>query len=407
MKFILFQISFLFISLSSPGQYSPTDTMSYYSEYFKGKRQIKISLPSNYSVYPNRKYRVIYMFDAQSTALYDFAKATLSFLPGYASFYFDPVILIGIETKNRHFEFLPRHINTDPGPKNYLQAGGADSLALSIEKELKPLIAKKYRTNGFDIAIGHSLGATFITYAMAKYPKIFNAGICISPNYTFDSEAIFQTINSAIKNKSLAGRFMYIAYGKKDEMEENFRKSTIKFGNLLKSIRQPQFDFKIDSLDNTSHSTTPLEGIFKGLVFVNNYMNLPYEKYKPFLIDSTAKYLVTYLKKYFNAQTSRTDLLLPRIGEINLIAYNAFYSGRKKEAIEILEWGISLFPDDANLFDSLGEIQQDSGNIEKAKFYYEKGLSIIESQKKELPNDIYSSQVKWFNKRLSNISKSD
>jgi hypothetical protein len=65
---------------------------------------------------------VIYLFDAQSSALYDFTKATLAYFPGYASFYFDPVILIGIETKNRHFEFLPKHVNTLPSPQNYFKS---------------------------------------------------------------------------------------------------------------------------------------------------------------------------------------------------------------------------------------------------------------------------------------------
>src|SRR5678809_689181 len=116
MKPFLFGISLLIISSCSFGQYTATDTLTYYSEYFKTRRQLKISLPEEYEDNPSRNYRVIYLFDAQSSALYDFTKATLAFFPGYASFYFDPVILVGIETKNRHFEFLPKHLNTTPSP---------------------------------------------------------------------------------------------------------------------------------------------------------------------------------------------------------------------------------------------------------------------------------------------------
>ncbi|MBL7734687.1 MAG: hypothetical protein JNL51_04460 [Chitinophagaceae bacterium] len=366
---------------------------------------MKITLPEEYGNYPNRKYRVVYLFDAQSKALYDFTKATLSFFSEYTSFYFDPVILVGIETTNRHFEFLPKHINTAPGLKNYLQAGGADTLALSIENELKPLIEKKYRTNGYAISIGHSLGGTFATYAMLKYPKIFNAAVCISPNYVFDKEAIFKTLKNSIAENSLSGKFLYIAYGNTDETEENFRKSTISFGELLKKSKTPKVAYKIESLNNTSHSTTPMEGIFKGLAFINDFMNLPYEKYKPFFSDTSKRGFIDYVKQYFNAKSLQTGLLLPSIGELNIIAYNAFYAGKKDKAIQVLEWAISLYPDDSNLYDSMGEIQEETGNIESAKYYYQKGLSLIESQKSELSETIYKSKINSFKKRQNSLDK--
>ncbi|MFT3947838.1 MAG: alpha/beta hydrolase-fold protein [Agriterribacter sp.] len=405
MKIGLFVLAALCISLNSFGQYGSTDTLSYASKYFKDRRILKISLPEEYADNPNRSYQVIYLFDAQSEALYNFTKATLSFFPGYASFYFDPVILVGIETKNRHFEFLPKHINTAPGPKNYAQAGGADTLALSIENELKPLIEKKYRTNGYAIGIGHSLGGTFVTYTMLKYPKIFNAGICISPNYVFDNEAILKTLSNPKNKNFLSSKFLYIAYGNTDEMEENFRKSTMKFGELLKKSKIPSLFYKIDPLNNTSHSTTPMEGIFKGLIFINDFMNLPYEKYKSFLSDTSKQNFVDYVKQYFKTKSSQTGLLLPSVGELNLIAYNAFYPGKKNEAIQILEWAISLYPDDPNLFDSMGEIQEKSGNIDKAEYYYQKGLSIAESQKAELSETTYKSKIDWFQKRLAKLEK--
>lgn len=405
MKNLLFVLFAVFISFSSFGQYTPTDTLSYYSEYFKSQRQLKISLPEEYADNPNRRYKVIYLFDAQSTALYDFTKATLSFFPGYANFYFDPVILVGIETKNRHFEFLPKHLNTHPGPQNYSSAGGADTLALSIENELKPLIEKKYRTNGFTIGIGHSLGGTFVTYSMLKFPKIFNAGICVSPNYVFDNETIFTTFKNAAKRNYLSGQFLYIAYGNSDETEEKFKKSTIKFGNLLMESKILNFNCKVAELNNPSHSTTPMEGIFKGLIFINDFMNLPYERYKRFFKDNSTGSFIGYVKKYFNTQSVITGVSLPSIGELNTIAYNAFYAGRKKDAIQILEWATSLYPDDANLYDSMGEIQESTGDIEKAKYYYYQGLSVIELQKNELSESSYKSKIGWFKQRLNKIEK--
>ncbi len=386
--------------LTSFGQYTSTETLKYYSEYFKEDRQLKISLPKNYAETPNRRYRVIYLFDAQSASLYDFTKATLAFFPGYASFYFDPVILVGIETKDRHFEFLPKHVNTVPDRKIISMPAALISLRLSIKNEVKPLIEKKYRANGFSVGIGHSLGGTFVTYSMLTVPDIFNAGICISPNFAFDDEAILSTFTNADKSNYLSQRFLYVAYGKGDETEEKFKPSTIKFGKLLQKSTTSNLTWKVDALDNTDHSTTPMEGIFKGLVFVNSFMNLPYEKYKGLLNSDGGESLIDFVKQYFAAQSRKAGTRLPGIGELNSIAYNAFSAGKKKEAIQLLEWGIALYPDDANLYDSLGEMEQSAGDMEEAKSSYQRGRSVVESQKDLLPGEAYQSKMDWFNKRL-------
>jgi len=190
-----------------------------------------------------------------------------------------------------------------------------------------------------------------------------------------------------------------------DETEEAFRQSTIKFGNLLEENKIPNFNYKVDGLNNTSHSTTPMEGIFKGLIFINDFRNLPYKKYKPVLDSNNSERFVEYVKGYFREQSIKTGILLPSVGELNLMAYNVFYANRKKEAIQLLEWAISLYPDDANLYDSMGEMQESAGDIEKAKYYYNQGLSTIKSQKNKLSKNTYTSKIKWFSKRLDNIEK--
>ncbi|MGJ7033128.1 alpha/beta hydrolase-fold protein [Niabella hirudinis] len=391
--------------------YPREERLKTFIEYYYFVKSDSPDFNAEYYAFPNTCQAlnihkdIEYSIDAQSSALYDFTKATLAFFPGYANFYFDPVILVGIETKNRHFEFLPKHVNTTPGRQNYLKAGGADTLALSIEKEIKPLIEKKYRTNGFTIGIGHSLGGTFVTYAMLQYPKIFNAGICISSNYVFDNEAIFSLYKEAAQKDRLADRFLYIGYGNGDETEEKFKKSTIKMGELLKQQRIPNFNYKVDGLNNNSHSTTPMEGVFKGLVFINDFMNLPYEKYQPFLKADSSGDLVAYVKAYFEQQKLKTKAPLPGIGELNTIAYNIFSAGKKEEAIRLLEWAVLLYPDNANLYDSMGEMLESTGDLKKAADCYNRGLSIIKAQKDRLSEQTYTSKINWFHKRLAEIHK--
>ena len=109
---------------------------------------------------------------------------------------------------------------------------------------------------------------------------------------------------------------------------------------------------------------------------------------------------VDNLKAYYKKQVLITGIQLPTIRDINRLAYNCFYTQDKEDAIKLMLWGISMYPGDANLFDSMGEFQQDAGNIAEAKSYYTEGLKIIEKQKPFFQTTTYQEKIKWFTERI-------
>ncbi|MEP7144925.1 MAG: alpha/beta hydrolase-fold protein [Ferruginibacter sp.] len=164
---------------------SSTEIITIQSKVFKDVRTVKVSLPAEYKDYPDRKYVVAYLFDAQSDAFFNFVKATFDYLA--ADGYMSPTILVGISSGNRQYEFTPTP-GTENGIKYFNKSGGANLLALHLKEEILPVIQKKYRCNSYTIGIGHSLGGTFVTYALLNFPEIFNSAIVISPNYHYDDE---------------------------------------------------------------------------------------------------------------------------------------------------------------------------------------------------------------------------
>ncbi|MBL0146067.1 MAG: hypothetical protein IPP48_10105 [Chitinophagaceae bacterium] len=66
-----------------------------------------------------------------------------------------------------------------------------------------------------------------------------------------------------------------------------------------------------------------------------------------------------------------------------------------------MDWAISMYPDDSNLFDSMGEFQNSIGNKEQANKYYEQGLKIIEAQKTLLQENIYQDKTNWFKSKIA------
>ena len=320
--------------------------------------------------------------------------------------YVEPVIFVGIMTSNRQFEFLPKNKTNQP-LKDYgetVKLGGADSLAMSLRDEVFPVIKSKYRTNGYNIAMGHSLGGSFATYTLTKYPELFNTIIAVSPNYYYDNGQLLTIFDSLATSKLLNKKFIYVAYGKGDKLEERFKNSTIRFNEILKKKNFVGLHWEVQSLDNDSHATTPMEGFFKGFNSFSKALTVDDALAESFATDKSKSY-IDNLKTYYNSQSIETGIKLPVINDVNRLAYNSFYTNKKEEAIKILEWGVSLYTDDANLFDSLGEMQQDLGNIKDAKSSYMTGLKIIEAQKPLLSSAIYKDKFEWFTGRIKSTEQ--
>lgn len=404
-KTIVYIVLF-FISFTSLGQSTPTEIIEINSKVFNGIRKIRVNIPDDYEQYPNRSYKVMYFFDAQAESFYNFTYETLKYMYNGINIYVEPVIFVGIMTSNRQFEFLPKNKTNQP-LKDYwegVKLGGADSLAISLRDEVLPLIKSKYRCNGYNIALGHSLGGSFITYTLTKYPELFNAIIAVSPNYYYDNGQLLTIFDSFATSKLLNKKFIYVAYGKGDKLEERFRYSTMKFNDILKKRNFAGLNWKVQSLDNDSHGTTPMEGFFKGFNEFSKSLTVDDVLSESFANDKSKTY-IDNLKTYYNTQSVSTGIKLPTINDVNRLAYNSFYANKKSEGISILEWGVSLYPDDANLFDSLGEMQQDLGNVKEAKKSYSEGAKIIEAQKPLLSSAIYKDKADWFTERIKSTEQ--
>lgn len=395
-RIILIYFSLLLVGQIAFGQTNPVETVEINSKVFNGIRKIKVVLPAEYSEYPNRKYKVIYLFDAQGEELFNFEVAAINFIKS-GSIYIEPSILVGIESSNRIFEFLPKN-NSNDVYKYYgkgAKFGGADSLAISLREEIIPYVQSKYRCNGYNIAIGHSLGGTFVTYSLVKYPQLFNAVIAVSPNYWFDNEQVLNTFNTLANKETLHNKFFYIAYGEGDLLENRFLPSTIRMDSLLSKKKIPSLRWQTKKIDIGSHFLSPMEGVPKGLLTLNKDFVTTDEQIETFHKDSTTSFL-TKLKKYFQIKSSITGLQLPTIDYLNNLAYNS----NTKDAIPILEWAISLYPDDSNLYDSMGEFQINAGNKKEALRYYSEALKIIEKQKSELSPKTYQDKINWFTDKV-------
>lgn len=397
------KILFLFLVLCTPGfafsQHQKVDTIRISSKIFNSNRKIKVALPEGYEDNPDKKYIVAYLFDAQSEDFFNFYKSTIDYLTKQGLI--QPVILVGIASENRQYEFTPQ-AQTPQGLKKFAKSGGASLLAAHLKDEVMPLIKEKYRSRNYNIGMGHSLGGTFVTYSLFNAPELFNAAIAISPNLQYDELQVVRQFENLKNPKLLDHKYYYLAHGNGDAYEDSFKIGIKKVDSILQVKAFPGFRWKYKDFDNDSHGTTAMEGMFKGLIDVFRQFSLSDKQINAFYADDK-KPFIDQVKDVYQAASDWSGLRLPVVDDLNTMGYNCYYANKKQEAVEVFQWGLTLYPENINLYDSIGEVLQLSGNKEEALKYYRKGITVIEKRKGTLETKKYNKLISGFEERIKSL----
>ncbi len=87
------------------------------------------------------------------------------------------------------------------------------------------------------------------------------------------------------------------------------------------------------------------------------------------------------LQEYYKIKENSIEKYLVYEDEFNAIAYNLLERKRIKEAIDVLNLSIKIFPVSANLYDSLGEMYLCQGNKKQALASYKKSFELNPNNK--------------------------
>ena len=107
-----------------------------------GKREVLIYTPNEYADM-KRKFEVVYVLDAQNREYFDAVHTTIAFQNKGLR----PMIVIGLISKNRNKDFLPKNVHPETIQEQYGQLGGADDFSDFIENKGKIKAAQKILLN--------------------------------------------------------------------------------------------------------------------------------------------------------------------------------------------------------------------------------------------------------------------
>ena len=258
---IIFNLSFS--QIEDDKYYAKQETVKINSQIFKKEREIEIFYPDEYFREPDRKFKVVYLFDSQNLRVFNFVNGTIQYVSMNE---IEPLIVVGICTEDRWFEFLTKNNHEETLKEYEPPIGGADILIQHIELEIEPYIKQNLRTQDYRIAIGHTLGATFAMYASIKSDKLFDYSILISPNFYYDKEQNVDLIKNYLDSNSSKIRKYYLCNGFGDMYEKKFNPALKKVIKLFRKNKNKNIDFKYEKLNINSHGKTLLEGVYKGLL---------------------------------------------------------------------------------------------------------------------------------------------
>lgn len=316
------------------------------------QRTVLVRLPAGYAR-GNRKFPVAYMLDAHPPQ--NAMMAGILDQQVWADM-MPEMILVGIQNIDRGKDMTPT--KTDPG------SGGADKFLQFIETEVIPLVEKTYRTQPFRLIVGHSLGGLFVVHCLASRPDVFNAYIAASPVLRWDKNFVIKEAQAAFEKNPGIKKFLYVGLGNEPELLNGYND----FKELLTKHGPKKVEFEFHQFEDENHGSVVLPAYYAGLRKV-------FKGWEPPPTGMIAELEGHYkkLSERLNYPVTIPEVLLNRIGYLRL------RDGQNDEALAAFRKNVELYPGSPNVYDSLAEALEKTGQMKKAVENYEKAYKMAEA----------------------------
>lgn len=240
------------------------------SSVLKEQREIQIYLPQSYKKYPNQSYPVIYLLDSESnfnylTAVVDkLSKAPYPSIP--------EMIVVGIVNTDRSRDLTPtiQQANDPSGRKVNGQTGGNAAFFKFLETELMPDIEKKYRSNGFNLMIGHSFGGITALNHMLNGQKSMQAYLVHDPSIWWDKEVMLKAFQKA-KNKDMQNKQLFLTQAGVSTSQnglDDHDSGIQKFNQYLSGQNLKNLNYKYSRYEDENHGSVTMKGNLDGLRYL-------------------------------------------------------------------------------------------------------------------------------------------
>ncbi len=333
----------------------------FYSAILQEERQLEVSLPYGFDSGMNN-YPLVLILDGGS--LFRYVKTSLDVLtPNF----FPDMVVVGLPNTDRR-----RDLDMRVGFKT-----GADKFKYFLTTELLPYMKKKYRTNDFNILMGHSLAGLYAFHTIFDKNSPFKAVIASSPSLAGKEgrESVENSFKYLIPDQ-LTGKFVFYSSGgeESDELKSCLALLTSKFETLnLKN-------FKNESRVFEGEGHFPLKGFYQGLRSLFNNWGPPREWFFNGTLEELINHFNNLEEKFLMKISPPSDLIWSLRNRLK----------REKKIIKLIkatEYHVEQYPGNTERYIVLADLYLENGSKSKAIDILKTGLELnndAENIKKKL-----------------------
>ncbi len=227
------------------------------------ERAISVYFPPSYYFNSKQKFPVLYILDGDYNFQY---VAGLLELWGGISEDIPEMILVAISGKGSK----TYRRNCKPNIPNIEDAGNADAVIRFMKDELIPYVNENFKSNGYKILAGHSVGGIFVTYTSLTHPHLFDNYIAISPALWWGDNAMDDLFKEMYKDKKYVADIYFSLADEKGMGVKKFIKIVKKKSATSKFKQFPKENH--NSVGNKTYQWA-LQYIFKDWKIPNQYFS--------------------------------------------------------------------------------------------------------------------------------------
>lgn len=319
------------------------------------ERTILIRVPFGYER-STQRFPVAVMLDAHAPQ-----NATVaSIIESQASAGMMPeMILVGIQNTNRTRDLTPTKTER-PG------SGGAGKFLDFIETELLPFVDKNYRTEPYRVFMGHSLGGLAVVYTMITRPNLFGGYVAASPVLHWDNNFVIKKSEELFRSRKNFDKSLFIALGNEPTYTEGFNS----YKDLLRKTGPDGLEIDFQHWTDEDHGSIVMRAYLAGV-------RKTFYGWQP----GPAVQNLAALRAHYSKLSKRYGYRIsPPENLVNQFGYALLRSEKIDEAVEAFEENVILYPQSANVYDSLAEALEKKGARSKALANYEKAYKMAEQK---------------------------
>ncbi len=336
-------------------------------------RPVFVVTPANYHGTTER-FPVLVILDANDRDQFLLAVANVGFLANRGAI--PQMIIVGIPNgSDRTHDLTP--VATGATAIQFPSAGGAADFTGFLVDEVMPHIRALYRTLPSTILAGHSFGGLLALDVAATRPGAFTGIVAMSPALWWNDSTSVVTYADMIAKSPAPQRLFATSGGLEPEID----RTTQRFARRLESLKSATVAFAYRNYPGDSHGLTPGPSLVDGLRFIFDPIavtSLPVSTLGP-NSDSAAVVRAVLETEQRYARGARVFGMSERLPEnvLNGLGYGVLQMLKKPSlAVWVFKRNAALYPESANVFDSLGDGLLAQGDTNGARVAFRTAVDI-------------------------------